>query len=83
MYFQLVNNNTHLHRFKPAPDVYLLAAQIQNTKTIYCCAVEDSASGVGSASNAQMGLIIGYVGANHIKDKQTHAEMLMKGFFVI
>ena len=29
-------------------------------------AVEDSTSGVGSAANAQMGLIVGYVGGSHI-----------------
>jgi beta-phosphoglucomutase-like phosphatase (HAD superfamily) len=70
-----------LFRFKPAPDVYLLAAQVENTEVRFCCAVEDSASGVGSASNANMGLIVGYVGANHIPEdrKQLHAEMLMKG----
>lgn len=51
----------------------------QNTEVAYCCAVEDSVSGVGSASNAKLGLIIGYVGANHIDDKLAQAELLLQG----
>lgn len=44
-------------------------------------AVEDSASGVGSASNADIGFIVGYVGGSHISDEVTnsHAQMLMQG----
>ena len=42
-------------------------------------AVEDSASGVGSAANAKLGLIVGYVGASHIADKEGHAKMLLAG----
>ena len=44
-----------------------------------CVAVEDSASGVGSAANAKLGLIVGYVGASHIADKEGHAKMLLAG----
>mmetsp|Transcript_11931 Transcript_11931/g.14433 ORF Transcript_11931/g.14433 Transcript_11931/m.14433 type:complete len:609 (-) Transcript_11931:178-2004(-) len=68
-------------KFKPSPDVYLRAAQAENTPLGHCCAVEDSVSGVGSASNAQLGLIVGYVGANHIVAdlKQSNAELLLKG----
>eukprot|EP00614_Pseudopedinella_elastica_P003071 CAMPEP_0172585006 /NCGR_PEP_ID=MMETSP1068-20121228/4502_1 /TAXON_ID=35684 /ORGANISM="Pseudopedinella elastica, Strain CCMP716" /LENGTH=607 /DNA_ID=CAMNT_0013379333 /DNA_START=199 /DNA_END=2022 /DNA_ORIENTATION=- len=66
-------------RFKPAPDVYLLAAASERTPPSLCVAVEDSASGVGSAANAKMGLIVGYVGATHISDKTGHAAMLMRG----
>jgi len=68
-------------RFKPAPDVYLKAAAAEGMEPSHCIAVEDSASGVGSASNAKMGLIVGYVGGSHIPDskKQSHAEMLMEG----
>jgi beta-phosphoglucomutase-like phosphatase (HAD superfamily) len=68
-------------RFKPAPDVYLRAASYVKLAPNMCIAVEDSASGVGSASNAGMGLIVGYVGASHIAPelKESHAQMLMKG----
>lgn len=68
-------------RFKPAPDVYLRAASYASQLPARCVAVEDSASGVGSASNAGMGMIVGYVGASHIapEQKESHAKMLMKG----
>jgi len=68
-------------KFKPAPDVYLRAASSVGRPPRECIAVEDSASGVGSASNAGIGLIVGYVGAGHISEdmKEAHAKMLMAG----
>jgi len=44
-------------------------------------AVEDSTSGVGSAANAKMGLIVGYVGGSHIapENEDGHAGTLMAG----
>merc|ERR1712039_450684 len=64
-----------------APDVYMRAAGSVGRLPSECIAVEDSASGVGSASNAGMGLIVGYVGAGHIAPemRETHAQMLMAG----
>jgi beta-phosphoglucomutase-like phosphatase (HAD superfamily) len=43
--------------------------------------VEDSVSGVGSAANAEIALIVGYVGASHISlDAQdAHADSLLEG----
>jgi beta-phosphoglucomutase-like phosphatase (HAD superfamily) len=68
-------------RFKPAPDVYLRAASSVGRHPSECIAVEDSASGVGSASNAGIGLIVGYVGGAHIQPalRDAHARMLMAG----
>jgi beta-phosphoglucomutase-like phosphatase (HAD superfamily) len=68
-------------KFKPAPDVYIRAAGSVGRLPSDCIAVEDSASGVGSASNAGMGLIVGYVGAGHIAPElqKSHAQMLMAG----
>eukprot|EP00616_Rhizochromulina_sp_CCMP1243_P018101 CAMPEP_0118974312 /NCGR_PEP_ID=MMETSP1173-20130426/11181_1 /TAXON_ID=1034831 /ORGANISM="Rhizochromulina marina cf, Strain CCMP1243" /LENGTH=617 /DNA_ID=CAMNT_0006924029 /DNA_START=84 /DNA_END=1937 /DNA_ORIENTATION=+ len=68
-------------RFKPMPDVYLRAAQGEDREPGACVAVEDSASGVGSAANAGIGLIVGYVGASHIpaEKKADHARMLQLG----
>ncbi|CAN0196921.1 unnamed protein product [Ectocarpus sp. 6 AP-2014] len=65
-------------RFKPDPSVYLRAAQYEGVIPPICVAVEDSASGVGSAFAAEMGLIVGYVGASHISEerKTEHAKML-------
>jgi len=68
-------------RFKPDPDVYLKAAQSIDVAPAHCVAVEDSASGVGSAANAGIGFIVGFVGGSHIaaEKKEAHARMLMDG----
>eukprot|EP00617_Octactis_speculum_P018378 CAMPEP_0185770496 /NCGR_PEP_ID=MMETSP1174-20130828/59401_1 /TAXON_ID=35687 /ORGANISM="Dictyocha speculum, Strain CCMP1381" /LENGTH=347 /DNA_ID=CAMNT_0028455941 /DNA_START=85 /DNA_END=1128 /DNA_ORIENTATION=+ len=68
-------------RFKPDPAVYFRAAEWVGIDPANCIAVEDSASGVGSASNADIALIVGYVGASHIAPsaKESHAKMLMSG----
>lgn len=68
-------------RFKPDPSVYLRAAESEGAQPENCVAVEDSGSGVGSAANANLGLIIGYVGGTHIpaNKKDEHAKMLMSG----
>jgi beta-phosphoglucomutase-like phosphatase (HAD superfamily) len=68
-------------RFKPDPSVYLLAAEKTAALPANSVAVEDSTSGVGSAANAKMGLIVGYVGGSHISDENEdgHAGTLMAG----
>lgn len=68
-------------RFKPDPSVYLLAAEKANAMPLNCIAVEDSTSGVGSAANAGLGLIVGYVGGSHITEEMedAHARSLMAG----
>mmetsp|Transcript_35167 Transcript_35167/g.48783 ORF Transcript_35167/g.48783 Transcript_35167/m.48783 type:complete len:1016 (-) Transcript_35167:135-3182(-) len=68
-------------KFKPDPAVYLLAASSENCDVANAVAVEDSASGVGSASNAGIGLIVGYMGASHVSEDryESYAEMLMSG----
>ena len=68
-------------RFKPLPDVYLKAAKEEETPVGMCVAVEDSVSGVMAASEANIGLVVGYVGASHItQDAQdAHANSLMGG----
>ena len=68
-------------RFKPAPDVYLKAAEAEGLAPEQCVAVEDSASGVASAANAGVGLIVGYVGGTHIPPdrKAAHAQALLAG----
>ncbi len=68
-------------KYKPEPDVYLKAAAAEGIKVDSCIAVEDSVSGVGSAANANIGLIVGYVGGSHVaKDlENTQAEELLRG----
>lgn len=68
-------------RFKPDPSVYLLAAEKTDARPENCIAVEDSTSGVGSAANAGLGMIVGYVGGSHISAEMEdgHAGTLMAG----
>eukprot|EP00929_Paragymnodinium_shiwhaense_P020489 TRINITY_DN13647_c0_g1_i2.p1 TRINITY_DN13647_c0_g1~~TRINITY_DN13647_c0_g1_i2.p1 ORF type:complete len:363 (+),score=62.24 TRINITY_DN13647_c0_g1_i2:894-1982(+) len=53
-------------RHKPKPEVYIKAAAALRAPLEECVAVEDSDSGVGSAANAGIGLIVGYVGGGQI-----------------
>jgi beta-phosphoglucomutase-like phosphatase (HAD superfamily) len=59
----------------------LKAAADEKMPPSSCIAVEDSASGVGSAANAKIGLIVGYVGSSHIpeSEKESHAQVLLEG----
>ncbi|EEH54256.1 uncharacterized protein MICPUCDRAFT_48208 [Micromonas pusilla CCMP1545] len=68
-------------RFKPAPDVYLKAAAAEEVGVEACIAVEDSLSGVGSAADAGVALIVGYVGGGHITAEALdgYAEALLAG----
>mmetsp|Transcript_10293 Transcript_10293/g.26403 ORF Transcript_10293/g.26403 Transcript_10293/m.26403 type:complete len:911 (-) Transcript_10293:225-2957(-) len=68
-------------KFKPEPDVYLLAAASEGCSPANCIAVEDSTSGIGSAANAGIGFIVGYVGSSHIAEdmEENHAYTLLSG----
>jgi len=50
---------------KPAPDVYLLAAERMNVAPSHCLVIEDSPTGVLAARTAGM-RVIGFTGASHI-----------------
>ncbi|EKU99242.1 haloacid dehalogenase superfamily protein, subfamily IA, variant 3 with third motif having DD or ED [Leptolyngbya sp. PCC 7375] len=43
---------------KPAPDIYLKAAEVLKKEPKYCIVIEDSLSGIASANNAGIGHII-------------------------
>jgi beta-phosphoglucomutase-like phosphatase (HAD superfamily) len=61
-------------RGKPAPDVFLHAAEIFETSADDCIVVEDSVAGVTGAVAAGM-RVIGFTGASH--SWPGHAEALM------
>ncbi|ASL25670.1 HAD family hydrolase [Azotobacter chroococcum] len=54
---------------KPAPDVYLLAANTAGVDPQRCLVVEDSATGATAALTAGM-QVIGFLGASHIPPEQ-------------
>ena len=55
-YFQTVITSSDV-RGKPAPDVFLKAAQDLNVKPVHCLVIEDSPSGVEAARNGGMKII--------------------------
>lgn len=57
-YFDEVISATMVDFGKPAPDVYLMAANVANVKPEECMAVEDSPNGAMSAINAGMNVIM-------------------------
>lgn len=54
---------------KPAPDVYLAAAQGLGLAPAACLVVEDSVTGVSAASAAGM-TVLGFIGGGHASDAQ-------------
>jgi HAD superfamily hydrolase (TIGR01509 family) len=62
---------------KPAPDLYLLAADRMKVKPSECIVVEDSAAGVAAAAAAGM-MPIGFVGGSHAGGELTR-ELLDVG----
>lgn len=61
-------------RGKPAPDVYLHAAQTMDTDPAHCLVIEDSTHGVSAGIAANM-KTLGYIGGSHCLDD--HGERLL------
>ncbi len=59
---------------KPAPDIYLYAAEKMGSKPENCIVIEDSTAGVTAAVAAGM-TVIGFVGGNHVM--ADHADRLL------
>ena len=52
--FDLVLSGDHVARGKPAPDIYITAAEKLNVKAEYCLVIEDAPHGVAAAKHAGM-----------------------------
>jgi HAD superfamily hydrolase (TIGR01509 family) len=64
-----------VERPKPAPDVYLAAAEAAGVAPSRCVVVEDSSTGVTAALTAGM-RVLGFLGASHIPPE--HGETLLQ-----
>ncbi|SON54233.1 Phosphorylated carbohydrates phosphatase [Hartmannibacter diazotrophicus] len=63
-------------RGKPAPDLFLLAAERLGTEPAQCAVLEDSPHGIRGALAAGMHAV-GFVGGSHLKGREAaHAEIL-------
>lgn len=76
----LKKDENSLFELKPAPDIYLHAAEKMGVDITRTGTFEDSFSGAKSAVAAGVGYIIGYVGGSHIphNGKEEHARMLLE-----
>ncbi|MGF1611559.1 MAG: HAD family hydrolase [Kiloniellales bacterium] len=60
---------------KPAPDVFLHAAETMGAAPARCLVIEDSVAGVTAARAAGM-TVLGFAGAGHIADPPAHGARL-------
>jgi HAD superfamily hydrolase (TIGR01509 family) len=67
-------SSAHVKNGKPAPDLFLLAAERMNTDPSECLVIEDSVAGVQAAKAAQMH-IYGFTGGKHCDEN--HGERLL------
>jgi HAD superfamily hydrolase (TIGR01509 family) len=72
-----VYSSTLVTNGKPAPDIFLYAANELNTQPSNCWVIEDSENGVRAGKAAGM-KVIGFVGGSHITHKDEHALKLQK-----
>ncbi|SNY90037.1 haloacid dehalogenase superfamily, subfamily IA, variant 3 with third motif having DD or ED [Cohaesibacter sp. ES.047] len=64
---------------KPAPDLFLFAADQLGVDPARSMVIEDGLAGVAGSKAAGIGLIVGFVGASHLNDdalRKAHAENL-------
>jgi HAD superfamily hydrolase (TIGR01509 family) len=73
--FDHIFSSTQVARGKPAPDLFLHAAEQMNARPEDCLVIEDSTAGVQAAVAAGM-RVIGFVGGEHCGPE--HAEKLQR-----
>lgn len=64
---------------KPAPDLFLFAADKLGVDPARCMVIEDGLAGVEGSKAAGIGVIVGFVGASHLNDadlRASHSEAL-------
>lgn len=70
-----IYNSAMVAKGKPAPDVFLYAAQQIGVSPIDCLVIEDSLNGVTAGKAAGM-TVFGFTGGSHVLDKQHHEKLL-------
>ena len=77
-YFPVVVSTTDVPRGKPAPDVFLRAAELLGVAPATCCVLEDSAAGVTAARAAGMNVIA--ITNSLPAEKLAHATHVVKTY---
>ncbi|HVA10930.1 MAG TPA: HAD family phosphatase [Candidatus Dormibacteraeota bacterium] len=78
-YFEKVVSGDDVKRSKPAPDIFLKAAELMKVKPSNCVVIEDANNGVVAAHAAGM-KCIAYAGSVHNTDDLAQADVIIKDF---
>jgi len=77
-FFSVTVSGTEVKRGKPAPDIFLKAAELLGVKADECWVVEDSKPGVAAAQAAGMYVIA--VTNTHPAEELTHADRVVEDY---
>jgi HAD superfamily hydrolase (TIGR01509 family) len=80
-YFSAITSVADVAEGKPAPDIFLRAAEIADVSPSDCMVVEDSTTGVTAAVAAKM-RTLGFVGTHHEPERQAGA-LKKRGAFAV
>ena len=78
-FFRALVTADDIKNHKPAPDVFLEAANKINVKPEECVVIEDAGNGIDAAKNAKM-KTIGLITKYHSADELKHADIVIKDF---
>lgn len=78
-HFVVIACGDDVKRSKPAPDIFLLAAEMLGVDPVECVVVEDAENGVRAAKAAGM-KCIAYGGSDHNTDNLLDADIIVKDF---
>lgn len=81
-FFPVIVSGDDVVRSKPAPDIFLLAANKLGAKPSDCIVIEDAENGVRAAKAAGM-KCIAYGGSEHNTDDLSQADLVIKDFAVL
>jgi beta-phosphoglucomutase family hydrolase len=77
-YFKAIVTGGEVHHGKPAPDIFLLAAEKLQVDPQKCLVFEDTISGIRAAKNAGMKCIA--ISTTHKRDELTEADLVIDGY---
>jgi beta-phosphoglucomutase len=81
-YFDEIVNSRMVGKSKPAPDIFLLAAQKLNVSPEKCIVIEDSTNGITAAKSAGM-FCIAYNGPGAEHQDQSQADFIIQDYGVL
>ena len=79
-YFQEIVTNKDVEKSKPAPDIFLKAAEKLNLKPAKCCVFEDSINGIIAAKTGKIPCIAITTGTESAKLKKAGAKFTVKDY---